>query len=132
MMHIPLRIVVLGLLLALSACACAPEQAASETAMAPASGKPAPRSVHGEYVEGELLVKFADGIGEQQVQDLAASMGGELKRRVFDDIFLIAYPQEESIEVMIQRFQSLPQVLWAEPNAIRRPYEGEPQQPAED
>lgn len=78
-----------------------------------------------EYVEGELLVKFAEPLEEQQVADLVATYGGELKRRIFDDIFLIGYPENEPIEQAIQRFQGMPQVLWAEPNAIRRPYGGE-------
>lgn len=116
------RLILLECLIMLSTgCSGAPEQE-TRTTMDPQVPSEASKP-QGNYVPGELLVKFREQVSDADAAAAVEAGGGEMVRAVFDQqIFLIRYPSAWPIEQAIERFQSLAEIEWAEPNYIRRPH----------
>jgi len=69
------------------------------------------------YVPGQVLVSFKDGVDEQAIQDIKKAMSLETIRIVSrPNLFLMRIVNESSVEAVIERLEDLPDVSYAEPN----------------
>ena len=69
------------------------------------------------YVPGQVLVSFKDGVDEQAIQDIKKAMSLETIRIVSrPNLFLMRIVNESSVEAVIERLRDFPEVSYAEPN----------------
>jgi hypothetical protein len=69
------------------------------------------------YAEGELLVKFREGVSEAQIQEILRQNGTEVTRFLRTlKVYVLRLPPGAAVEDMAKKFQSLPEVEYAEPN----------------
>ena len=72
-----------------------------------------------EFVEGELLVKFSQGISSQAVVTAFADAGVEAKKFVPQlGVYHAVIKTEKTVEEAIAAFEQMPNVAYAEPNYI--------------
>jgi subtilisin family serine protease len=72
-----------------------------------------------EFVEGELLVKFSQGINSQAVVTAFADVGVEAKKFVPQlSVYQAVIKTGKSVEEAIADFEKMPNVAYAEPNYI--------------
>ena len=70
-----------------------------------------------DYVPGQVLVSFKDGVDEQAIQDIKKAMSLETIRIVSrPKLFLMRIVDGSSVEAVIERLEDLPDVSYAEPN----------------
>jgi len=75
----------------------------------PPGGKP--------HAEGELLVKFKEGISEAQIQEVLRQTGTKVTKFLGTlKIHVLRLPPGAAAEDMVKKFQALPEVEYAEPN----------------
>ena len=75
----------------------------------------------GNYVPGELLVKFVDGTDEGTIQAIQDRLQLQTIRIVSkSNLYLMKIMSDTSVEQMINLLQDLQAVTYAEPNYIRR------------
>ncbi len=79
----------------------------------------------GRYKEGEILVKFKEGVSPAQIEEINGRMGTEV-RSVLSSIgvYVLKLPPGATVEAMVEKFCALPEVEYAEPNykvSIRGP-----------
>ena len=74
-----------------------------------------------EFVEGEIIVKFKDGVSLQKIEKINKAMGTEIVK-IFSSgkLFLLQLPEDVSVPVMVERYKRLPEVAYGEPNYIIR------------
>jgi len=79
------------------------------------------KSQSGEYVEGEIIVKFKDGVSLLKIEEINKAMGTVIIK-VFSSgkLFLLQLPADLSVPVMVERYKRLPEVEYGEPNYIVR------------
>lgn len=82
------------------------------------AGKPALR----DYVPGQLLVRFRPEISRQMSQAAHDAVGVSLMRefRSVKNLQLVKVPDKTSLKQMLTYYRSRPDVIYAEPNYIRR------------
>ena len=72
-----------------------------------------------EFVEGELLVKFSDGLSAQDVDAAMARIGAQtIEQLSFVDVHHLKITSDKSVEKAVEEFAALPNVVYAEPNYI--------------
>jgi hypothetical protein len=77
----------------------------------PPGGKP--------YAEGELLVKFKEGVSEAQIQEVLRQTGTKVTEFLRTlKIHVLKIPPGAAVEDMVKKFQALPGVEYAEPNRV--------------
>jgi general secretion pathway protein D len=70
-----------------------------------------------QYAEGELLIKFREGITEDKALSVISQKGATIIK--FDekmDLYNIKLKKAQSVEEALKDFMSLPEVLYTEPN----------------
>jgi subtilisin family serine protease len=73
------------------------------------------------YVPGEILVKFRSDASAQTINKFHARMNTAVKRKSqFTGIRLLSLPSGLSVEAALRAYRSQPEVVYAEPNYIRR------------
>jgi hypothetical protein len=78
--------------------------------------EPSPRQKQ-NYVPGQVLVKFKDGVDEQAIQTIKEAVSLETIRVVRrPNLFLMRIVNESSVEAVIERLRDFPEVSYAEPN----------------
>lgn len=69
------------------------------------------------FTEGELLVKFKEGVNEDTAREIIAKKGASVVRYVEGiKVFHIRLPKGQAVEDAVKDFSSLPEVQYAEPN----------------
>lgn len=70
-----------------------------------------------KYADGELLVKFRDGVSDEEVRTIIASRGATIIRVIESiGVYHIALRKGQNVQEAIKEFGELPQVQYAEPN----------------
>jgi len=119
----------LAALLALSACANQPaddEVMLSETE-ATATVEPVKAVRNAPYVDGQLIVRFKDGLGRDQMVGLVSRNGDTVLRYSIGSTgaMLIEISSGTSVMDAVHLYTELPQVEYAEPNYVRDETGGE-------
>lgn len=70
------------------------------------------------YAEGQILVKFKRDVTPQRIARINAEMGTEVIKEM-GRLMLIRIPKGASVEKMLKRFSSLPEVEYAQPDYIQ-------------
>jgi hypothetical protein len=69
------------------------------------------------YAEGELLVKFREGVSEARIQEVLRQTGtGVSKFLRTVKVYVLKLPPGAPVEDMRKKFQALPEVEYAEPD----------------
>ncbi len=72
-----------------------------------------------EFVDGQVLVRFSNGINSQAAQTALAQVGAEPIKAIPQlDLYQAKLPAELSVQEAINEFTNMPNVLYAEPNYI--------------
>ncbi len=102
--------------LALLATATAGRLAAQETPSLSVPGRGA------EYMPGQLVVKFRDGVDDARVASLLSRTGARdaTRSRYVRGLHVVGLPEGQPVTGAVERFAALPDVEWAEPNYLRR------------
>ena len=73
----------------------------------------------GQYVEGELLVKFKDGVSDETAQEIINGKGASLINILKGiNVYHIKFGKGQDVEDAVEEFLSMPEVKYAEPNYI--------------
>lgn len=73
------------------------------------------------YIPGQVLVKFNEGVSEEQAQALHDRLGSAILKHFQKlHIDLVKIKSGLTVEEAIRLYQGDPQVAYAEPNYIRR------------
>jgi hypothetical protein len=74
-----------------------------------------------EYVEGEIIVKFKEGVSLEKIGEINKAMGTEIIK-VFSSgrLFLLGLPKDANVLDMVEKYKRLPDVEYGEPNYIVR------------
>lgn len=103
------RILLLILLWALSA--------AGAEAMSKAPPEP--------FVEGQLLIRFHDGVAPERAEEIIHLEGGEVLEVIgHSRIYLIALPEDMAVPEGVEAFEKYPEIRYAEPNFRVKALEG--------
>ena len=71
------------------------------------------------YVEGELLVKFKEGVSEAQIQEVLRQTETKVTEFLRTlKILVLKIPSGAAVEDMVKKFQALAEVEYAEPNRV--------------
>ncbi|HTR44276.1 MAG TPA: type II secretion system secretin GspD [Thermodesulfovibrionales bacterium] len=71
------------------------------------------------YAEGELLIKFKEGVSPDEAGAIISGKGSSLIE-VIDQVYHVRLPKGKEVEEAVKEFSALPQVEYAEPNYIIR------------
>ena len=73
-----------------------------------------------EFVPGEFIVRFKSDIDERAINTINTERGAYVKRtsRFVPEIKVLSVPQGKSVEEMVQLYERLPEVQYAEPSYI--------------
>lgn len=85
-----------------------------------------------DFVQGELLVRFASGTSTLQREQTVAALGGTISRRTYalvKDLRLVRLGAGRTVEDALPAFNAAPGVLYAEPNYLVRANETVPDDP---
>jgi subtilisin family serine protease len=83
----------------------------------------APGDRKAEYVQGEILVKFRSGTPPETIERFGGRMKTSVKRKPnFIGVQLLSLPPDLSVEKALAEYRNHPDVLYAEPNYIRRAF----------
>ena len=76
------------------------------------------------YREGEILVKFKKDVSQDRIGEILEETGTEkIKMLGTVGVYVLRIPKGTTVESMVEKFQTLPEVEYAEPNytvTIRR------------
>ena len=72
------------------------------------------------YKTGEVLLKFKEGVPEEEALSIIALNKAELLKKLKDRLFLVKIKDGRSVPEAVEEFSALPQVQYAEPNYIIR------------
>jgi serine protease len=78
---------------------------------------------HLNWVPGEVLVKFKPGVSQAQGSRALSALRGRPDMRTgrwIDDVLLVPTPEEDNPERAAGILAQQPEVLWAQPNYLRR------------
>ncbi len=75
----------------------------------------------GNYVEDQLLVKFVDGLSAVEIERIIETNNAKIIKK-FSHGFTYHLQLKEGVSVKEaqKKFSSLPSVIWAEPNYIKK------------
>lgn len=74
-----------------------------------------------QYVENELIVKFKNSIADSRIKEINTSLGCEIIRGIGSEkTFLIKINTGEEVKVIIEKYEKLEEVEYAEPNYIKQ------------
>ncbi|MBE0427186.1 MAG: type II secretion system secretin GspD [Nitrospirae bacterium] len=77
--------------------------------------------MEGQYVEGELLVKFKDGITDDRALTVISEKGASVIKFVENiNVYHIRLRKGQPVEDAVKEFSEMPEVQYAEPNYIRK------------
>lgn len=72
-----------------------------------------------KYISDQLLVKFKPQISGEEVDNINKKFGCKVIRYIPNQqIYLIKIPEGSSVEEMIESYQQMPEVEYAEPNYL--------------
>ena len=75
------------------------------------------RAQRRDYVPGQVLVKFKDGVDEQAIQTIKEAMSLKTIRVIRrPNLYLMRISDVTSVESIIERLMAFPEVSYAEPN----------------
>lgn len=75
------------------------------------------RAQRRDYVPGQVLVKFKDGVDEQAIQTIQEAMSLKTIRVIRrPNLYLMRISDGTSVESIIERLMAFPEVSYAEPN----------------
>lgn len=94
-----------------------------ETNPNPGSGKnPVQEELQGtmpRYKEGEILVRFRDGIVRTKIEEILNRLSLTiLYSYAIPNLYLVQTPRDETVETILEKLQTYPEVLYSEPNTI--------------
>lgn len=94
-----------------------------ETNPNPDCGKnPAQEQMQGtlpRYKEGEILVRFQDGIARTKIEEILNRLALTiLYSFAIPNLYLVQTPRDETVETILEKLQTYPEVLYSEPNPI--------------
>ena len=70
-----------------------------------------------QYAEGELLIKFKEGVTEDKALSIISQKGASvIKFDAKTDLYHIKLRKAQSVEEALKDFMSIPEVLYTEPN----------------
>lgn len=80
----------------------------------------------GEYVPGEILVKFKADVTQEEIEAINESFGVEvIEVLALNGVYRLKIPEESTVPEMIKEYRGIPEVEYANPNYIARIPEGE-------
>jgi hypothetical protein len=78
-------------------------------------------AVDGPYVPGELLVQFRTGIAHERMLEILSVNGLRIERELgIPRAFLVRTADSRTVQEIIVRLRSYPEIESAEPNRLRR------------
>jgi len=70
-----------------------------------------------QYAEGELMVKFKEGVSEETAKEIILQKGAEVIKFIKEiNLYHLRLRAEQSVEEAIKEFSLIPEVFYAEPN----------------
>ena len=73
------------------------------------------------FIQGELLIKFKEGVNEDAAREIIAKKGASVVRYIDGiKVFHISLPKGQAVEDGMKDFSSLTEVEYAEPNYVMR------------
>jgi hypothetical protein len=69
------------------------------------------------YASGEILVVFQSGVPKERIDDINAMLGTSVLKST-GRLFVIRVPSTETVEGMVEKYNAMPGVDYAEPNYI--------------
>lgn len=82
-----------------------------------ASPAPSPAVKRGQYIEGEMLVRFKPGVTKDQIEALNRSHGVRVLGFIEGiGVYKLGLPPGKTVPEMIERYRTSPLVEYAEPN----------------
>src|SRR5262249_45885831 len=83
-----------------------------------------------DYVPGELLIKFHPAASDFRRNNALAARGARVIRRFAAiDVHHVQLPQGQSVEAAVAALSANPDVVFVQPNCIRRAVTGPPNDP---
>jgi hypothetical protein len=77
-----------------------------------------------QFVPGQVLVKFNEGVSEDRIEEIVRAEGGQVKDIIGrTGVYLITIPEKVDTREAVNRFSARPEVLYAEPNYRALPLE---------
>ena len=77
------------------------------------------RAQRGDYVPGQVLVKFKDGVDEQAVETIQRALSLKTIRIVRrPNLYLMKIMNGSSVEKIMDHLKDFPEVAYAEPNFL--------------
>lgn len=73
-----------------------------------------------QYVEGEVLVRFKEGVSDEKAREIIDNEKAVLLRVIGEGIYHIRLHKDDDVRKAIERLSRLPEVSYAEPNYILR------------
>jgi len=71
------------------------------------------------YKEGEVLVRFRDGIPRTRIEEILNRLALTiLYSYAIPNLYLVQAPRDETVETILEKLQTYPEVLYSEPNPI--------------
>ncbi len=72
------------------------------------------------YKEGELLIKFKDGIPEEKIAEILRNEGATVISQLKDELYHIKLKEGQEVKKAIEIFRKYQEIEYAEPNYIRQ------------
>lgn len=77
-----------------------------------------------KYKNGELLVKFKEGVTEEEIRNINKGMGTEVIEVIKGiGVYRLKIISNKSVEYMVEAYSKDPRIEYAEPNYIQRTIE---------
>jgi len=74
------------------------------------------------YVQGEILVMFQTGVPRERIDDINNMLGTSVLKST-GQLYVIRVPRTETVESMVEKYNAMPGVDYAEPNYVYTPQE---------
>jgi len=83
------------------------------------SKRPTASENPGKYLPDQLLVKFKPQISKEEIDNINKKFGCKVIKYISDQrLYLIELPKGASVREMIDSYQQIPEVDYAEPNYL--------------
>lgn len=77
----------------------------------------------GEFREGELIVRFREDVGEDEIKRIIERKGAAIIKTLSKRTYLLRLPPDMKVSQAVDLFNGLKEVEYAEPNYIRKAFE---------
>lgn len=74
------------------------------------------------YVQGEIVVMFQSGVPRVRIDDINNMLGTSVLKST-GQLYVIRVPRTETVESMVEKYNAMPGVDYAEPNYFYTPQE---------